>query len=126
MSVENAKTSTDASATRYPSDLPQRLTEAEVRMRLYEAVERVLTDADDLKTGCLQVLRVACESLGAQNGALLFNDPSISALVWPEQTMSQESWAPIRLSPQYGQHPALDTPARQEPMRDDGRTCARA
>ena len=93
MSVENAKTSTNTSATRYPSDLPQRLTEAEVRMRLYEAVERVLTDADDLKAGCLQVLRVTCESLGAQNGALLFNDPSISAVIWPEQTPSEESWA---------------------------------
>lgn len=93
MSVEKAKTSTDASATRYPSDLPQRLTEAEMRMRLYETVERVLSDADDLKAGCLQVLRVSCENLGAQNGALLFNDPSLSPLVWPEQPTSEDGWA---------------------------------
>jgi PAS domain S-box-containing protein len=90
MSVENANASTDA--THFPSDLPQRLNEAEMKMRLYEALERVFTNAGDLQTGCRQTLRVVCESLGMQSGGLLFSDPTLAPISWPNPTISDKSW----------------------------------
>ena len=69
------------------SDMALRLLEAEHFNHLYEAMERALIGSPAQQEGCMALLRAACETLGAESGALCLRGEREPSLVWPQDAV---------------------------------------